>query len=489
MSHAWGAAPPTWRGGVEGLALASRAGLLQWLVSALWSLAAVALVVLARYGRRADPGPPQESEGEGKGGMWAAGELEDGPVGMRRLAVRGGRYVFSRTAAPLAEEDADSSGDEEETAEDERCAPWCWGRISPSRRPPLSKDMAATEKASLSPAAPPPLPESSFGSLEDVWEEGVVRLFEDEYVAEAGAVLQDLETLVAHGEARGDRDAARMAARLQTSDSERAEQVRRRALELEEAAECLRGSEGGQSEGGGTGAWAFGQRRFGVDTWYRHEADGTLSLKLDGHLEGVEIFYILGCIREVDLFPTWAPFCHRSELLRLNRRADLVAYMKLSPPFISRDIFMHAWAADHTREDGTIILSARSVDAFPGVVTPKRGGFFCRRMNVRRFVACIRPLTRESLRNVIICNVDVKAPLPASLTNFVVRQMAGVLLYRLQRQASRVSRRVREGRECEHSRRIARDEHGFYAFLRTRIDALFAGGDAPTPHPRAEVDA
>ena len=500
MLHAWrfiedwcGEGPPLWRPAPAALAIAlcvaaSAVASLLWLRGSRIA----GSVVRGQFAKGRGEALPCGPTADGK-------KCEDGPAGMQRLAVRDGRYVFASAAAPEEEEeDPTSLSSSEEEGEDEEarglgpCA-GCWTRAGPSRQrcaaPPSQKNLrSGRESGAHMPChrRPHPTNPSSFESLAEVWEEGVLRLFHDEYVAEAGAVLRDLDALLAHGEARGHEEARLLAIRLRTSEHARASEVRQRALELEEAAECLRDSDRGAPGQQGAAAWTFGQRRFGVDTWYRLEADGTLSLKLDGHLDGVEIFYILACIREVDLFTAWAPFCHKSKLLRLNRRADLVAYMKLSPPFIARDIFMHAWAADHTREDGTILLTARSVDAFPGVETPLRGGIFCRRMNVRRFVACIQPITRSSLRNVIVCNVDVKAPLPAFVTNFVVRQMAGVLLYRLQRHAVRVARRAREGRECEHARRIADDEHGFYAFLRARIDALFA---ADTPEKEEDTTA
>jgi len=57
----------------------------------------------------------------------------------------------------------------------------------------------------------------------------------------------------------------------------------------------------------------------------------------------------------------------------------------------------------------------------------------------------------------IICRVDLNAPLPHSLINFLIRKLAGVILYMIQRQAAK----VQSDAQCSHALRI-RSNHGFY---------------------------
>ena len=47
------------------------------------------------------------------------------------------------------------------------------------------------------------------------------------------------------------------------------------------------------------------QTLFGVSTSYRREADGSLSVKIEGELRGVPLFEQLAVLREVDLYQTW----------------------------------------------------------------------------------------------------------------------------------------------------------------------------------------
>lgn len=53
----------------------------------------------------------------------------------------------------------------------------------------------------------------------------------------------------------------------------------------------------------------------------------------------------------------------------------------------------------------------------------------------------------------IISKVDLKAPLPQSLINFLIRNLAGIILYLLQQQSLKVQNNI----DCTHAKRIIED--------------------------------
>lgn len=54
--------------------------------------------------------------------------------------------------------------------------------------------------------------------------------------------------------------------------------------------------------------WTLVQTLFGVTTYYRHEADGSMSIKLEGCVNEVSLFDQVAVMREFDLNSLWAPF-------------------------------------------------------------------------------------------------------------------------------------------------------------------------------------
>jgi hypothetical protein len=54
--------------------------------------------------------------------------------------------------------------------------------------------------------------------------------------------------------------------------------------------------------------WTLAQTLFGVTTYYRHESDGSMSIKLEGPVNDCSLFDQVAVIREFDLNHLWAPF-------------------------------------------------------------------------------------------------------------------------------------------------------------------------------------
>lgn len=104
--------------------------------------------------------------------------------------------------------------------------------------------------------------------------------------------------------------------------------------------------------------WVKAQTLFGITTYYRREVDGSLSIKLEGHLTGIPLFEQLAVLREADLYHSWAPFCVSSSRLAQLGKIDVVAWFLTGlPKFgLSRDACFRAIGCDSMREDGSILL-------------------------------------------------------------------------------------------------------------------------------------
>jgi len=104
--------------------------------------------------------------------------------------------------------------------------------------------------------------------------------------------------------------------------------------------------------------WVRAQTLFGITTYYRREGDGSLSIKLEGHLTGIPLFEQLAVLREADLYHSWAPFCVASSRLAQLGKIDVVAWFLTGlPQFgLSRDACFRAIGCDSMREDGSILL-------------------------------------------------------------------------------------------------------------------------------------
>jgi hypothetical protein len=64
------------------------------------------------------------------------------------------------------------------------------------------------------------------------------------------------------------------------------------------------------------------------------------------------------------------PFCTRSDLIVKRGHAELVAFLKISAPLMSRDTALHAYGVDLLTEKKLILLLARSVEKLEGHQLP-----------------------------------------------------------------------------------------------------------------------
>jgi len=106
--------------------------------------------------------------------------------------------------------------------------------------------------------------------------------------------------------------------------------------------------------------WTIGQVAFGITTSYRREANGTLTLKMEGDLDDVPLFEQLCVLREIDFYSLWAPFMTASKTILQVEKIELVGWFKIAVPLfgLMRDCAFHAFGCDCLREDGVIMIVA-----------------------------------------------------------------------------------------------------------------------------------
>lgn len=222
--------------------------------------------------------------------------------------------------------------------------------------------------------------------------------------------------------------------------------------------------------------WQFGQTYVGVSTHWKPGEDGTVWLKLDGLVEGVDIFNTIAVIRETDLYNVWVPFCNHSQLLQQSGHVDVVTYMSIAFPLLQRDATIKAFGINACYESRAILLLGQTIDesTLPGSVkVPKVKGWNADRMEMRGFRALIEPITRTKARVCIVANMDPKCPIPRSLLNFGIKKVAGLLLYLVRKEAEKIEQAQQDLSENEHLRRIQSDPTQFYSWLRPLMEKWF----------------
>jgi hypothetical protein len=147
------------------------------------------------------------------------------------------------------------------------------------------------------------------------------------------------------------------------------------------------------------------------------------------------VFEQIAVVNEVDLWKRWIPFCTISDLIVKTGHAELLAFIKTSAPFMSRDTALHAYGVDCLTEKNLILLMARSVLTFPGYILPYEPPTWTHnRVDIKNWKTLIEVKSPIEAKMTMIMTIDLNCPLPNWLINFVVRNVAGVLLHCLQKQ-------------------------------------------------------
>ncbi|KAL3665978.1 hypothetical protein V7S43_008776 [Phytophthora oleae] len=240
----------------------------------------------------------------------------------------------------------------------------------------------------------------------------------------------------------------------------------------------------------GDDEWQFGQTMLGVTTSWKPDEDGSVWIKLEGLVDGVDIFNTISVIREVDLYSVWTPFCSQSLLLQDMGHVELAAYLAISSPFLQRDAIIQAFGINAVYENRCLLLLGGSVEVSSVTSTvpvPTLQGWNAGRMEIKGFRALIEPLTRMQARTCIVANIDPKCAIPKPMLNFGIKKMAGILLYLIRKEAEKIEhdhKKPTTSAANEHIRRITSDPSGFYTWLRPIVDKYFLdqqNGNLPRP--------
>jgi hypothetical protein len=250
------------------------------------------------------------------------------------------------------------------------------------------------------------------------------------------------------------------------------------------------------------------QTLFGVTTYYRREEDGSLSIKLEGVIEGVPLYEQVAVLREVDLHSKWAPFCSSSLTVAHLDKLDTVGWFAVGLPNfgLMRDGCFRAIGCDSIAEDGSILLVGKGIADIPPPSTsqrrqqkqqqqqqqpttpsleshlssdpileqldlpdpPTRLG--SGRLTIKTFHATIHIESPTSARTKIITNINPNLPLlPQSLLDFIMKKLCGVLLIKLQNAAKKI---VKDPVANPHARKMRQEEDFYKVWLRAKFEGV-----------------
>lgn len=108
---------------------------------------------------------------------------------------------------------------------------------------------------------------------------------------------------------------------------------------------------------------------------------------------------------------------------------------------MSRDFCLHTFAADCLQEHGKLVIIGKSVETFEDVELPlKSTGWFHKRMTVKEFKVLVDVKTPTEAKTIIIAHIHPNAPLPQTFINFIMKNLAGLILYLFNKQVQKISR-------------------------------------------------
>eukprot|EP00607_Mallomonas_marina_P004429 CAMPEP_0182437448 /NCGR_PEP_ID=MMETSP1167-20130531/85057_1 /TAXON_ID=2988 /ORGANISM="Mallomonas Sp, Strain CCMP3275" /LENGTH=347 /DNA_ID=CAMNT_0024630377 /DNA_START=618 /DNA_END=1661 /DNA_ORIENTATION=- len=212
--------------------------------------------------------------------------------------------------------------------------------------------------------------------------------------------------------------------------------------------------------------WIYGVTLFGVTTHYKVQEDNSLLLRLQGSREDLPLFEQLAVVHEVDLYPTWVPFCSHADTLTKLGHADLIAHFEIQIAMMSREVAARFCGVDCLTETGSVVLLGRSIEEWEDPVIPwKPTGWLHDRMILKDLKALIEVESPNHAKVIIIASIDPRAHLPPFLVNLILQKLAGVILYLLQCQAEKVVAHP----EGEHGKRILSDKEFYSGWLLPKL--------------------
>lgn len=205
-------------------------------------------------------------------------------------------------------------------------------------------------------------------------------------------------------------------------------------------------------------SWTLGLTYLGITTHYKlNESRTNITVRMEGTLE-IPIFEQCAVVHELDLYPEWMPFCSAAKTIEKVSNSEIIPYMCISVPPMSRDLLMRAYAADCLEEEGKVVIIGTTIDSWKDFDIPFRStGWFHKKMVFKTFEVIFQAISPTVGKTIVIVEIEPNIHLPQVLLNFVIRNLAGMFLYLVQRQAIKTS----QDANCPHNQRI-RENKAFY---------------------------
>mmetsp|Transcript_1827 Transcript_1827/g.3271 ORF Transcript_1827/g.3271 Transcript_1827/m.3271 type:complete len:407 (-) Transcript_1827:243-1463(-) len=193
------------------------------------------------------------------------------------------------------------------------------------------------------------------------------------------------------------------------------------------------------------GGWVLGADMFGVKTYYHNdEDDGLISLRMEAE-QDVPVFEQMAVLNEAELYSEWIPFCSSSKLVKKISHTEQVFHCHFITPVALRDMLVHVYASDCVMEHGCVAFVGRSLSdeetkRDPDTEWPAHPNYFLgQRMEILQLSGVLRMTSNKSAKSIILMKVNPKVLLPQMVINFLIKKMAGVFLYFLQKKAIALS--------------------------------------------------
>jgi len=200
-----------------------------------------------------------------------------------------------------------------------------------------------------------------------------------------------------------------------------------------------------------TKGWTKASTHFGIMTFYRRETDGSLSIQMQGTLQGVPLFEQVAVLRDVSRHALWVPFCTYSQTVAHLDRLDLVGHFVTGLPGLSRDGLFRVIGCDNVSVDNTILLAGRGLED----TTNPQGDLYLTtglpadlqlpisktgRMTIRTFETAVEVLSPTACSTRMVANINPNYRfLSQSIIDFCLKHLAGVMLSKLQGAAVQVA--------------------------------------------------
>lgn len=137
---------------------------------------------------------------------------------------------------------------------------------------------------------------------------------------------------------------------------------------------------------------------------------------------------------------------------------------------MTRDTLLKAYAADCLADHGKVVILGKSIDDIPGFEVPFiEIGWFQNRMVIKEFRVTVEILSKQSARSTIFVEVNLNAHLPDSMVNYIVKNLAGVVLYLFQQEVLK----AQKDPDCVYQHRIREDKEFYGEWVLPKLNKFF----------------